>query len=75
MDINNDNETSTMLSKFPIELHVTCDNRYILSGIIAYEGSNNVAFFRFSLFLKLFEINGNSFQVEGKLMSHESVKI
>ncbi|EFN61482.1 hypothetical protein EAG_00622, partial [Camponotus floridanus] len=31
----------TMLSDYPIELHVTC-NRYILSGVIAYEGTNDV---------------------------------
>jgi len=32
----------TMLSEYPVELRVTCDNRYMLSGIIAYEGSSDV---------------------------------
>lgn len=43
MEIECDNQSSTMLSEYPVELHTTCDNRYILSGVIAYEGNNDVA--------------------------------
>lgn len=32
-----------MLSEYPVELHVTKDNKYTLSGIIAYKGNNDVA--------------------------------
>jgi len=35
-------QRSIMLSDYPVNLR-TSDNRYILSGIIAYEGSNDVA--------------------------------
>jgi len=34
-------QLTTMLSEFPTEIHVTCDNKYTLSGIIAYEGDDD----------------------------------
>ncbi|CAL1672755.1 unnamed protein product [Lasius platythorax] len=43
METEYGDQRSTMLSEYPVELCVTCDNRYILSGVIAYEGSNDVA--------------------------------
>lgn len=43
METDYGDQRSTMLSEYPVELRVTCDNSYILSGIIAYYGNNAVA--------------------------------